>query len=85
MTGRCGSTTPVTTGNGTLTWKYVTSGLTGGSGVVGQLGNGQYYMQFDANGGGVETIATATPEPGTVALLASGLAGLLAYAWRKRK
>ena len=83
--GQLGSTTTVTTGNSTLTWKYVNSGLTGGSGVVGQLGNGQYYMQFDANGGGVETIATATPEPGTVALLASGLAGLLAYAWRKRK
>ena len=25
------------------------------------------------------------PEPGTVALLTVGLAGLLAYAWRKRK
>jgi hypothetical protein len=25
------------------------------------------------------------PEPGTIALLASGLIGLLAYAWRKRK
>ena len=53
------TTAAVTTGNGTLTWKYVSSGLTGGSGVVGQLGNGQYYMQFDGNGGGVETIATA--------------------------
>jgi hypothetical protein len=27
----------------------------------------------------------ATPEPGTVVLLTSGLIGLLAYAWRKRK
>ena len=25
------------------------------------------------------------PEPGTLALLAAGLLGLLAYAWRKRK
>ena len=27
----------------------------------------------------------AVPEPGTLALLASGLIGLLCYAWRKRK
>jgi hypothetical protein len=25
------------------------------------------------------------PEPGTLALLAGGLVGLIAYAWRKRK
>jgi hypothetical protein len=29
--------------------------------------------------------STATPEPGTLVLLASGLIGLLAYAWRKRR
>jgi hypothetical protein len=29
--------------------------------------------------------ATVVPEPGTLALLAAGLMGLLAYAWRKRK
>ena len=28
---------------------------------------------------------TGTPEPGTLALLAAGLAGLLCYAWRKRR
>ena len=28
---------------------------------------------------------TVVPEPGTLALLAAGLIGLLAYAWRKRK
>lgn len=33
-----------------------------------------------------ETITiSAVPEPGTIALLAGGLFGLLAYAWRKRK
>ena len=33
------------------------------------------------NGAGIKTV----PEPGTIALLAAGLLGLLAYAWRKRK
>ena len=28
---------------------------------------------------------TAVPEPGTFALLAAGLLGLLAYTWRKRR
>jgi hypothetical protein len=27
----------------------------------------------------------STPEPGTLMILASGLVGLLCYAWRKRK
>jgi len=30
-------------------------------------------------------LLTPTPEPSTVILLATGLAGLVAYAWRKRK
>jgi hypothetical protein len=29
--------------------------------------------------------SAVVPEPGTLALLATGLIGLLAYAWRKRK
>jgi autotransporter-associated beta strand protein len=33
------------------------------------------------NAAGIKTV----PEPGTIALLAAGLLGLLAYAWRKRK
>jgi len=68
-----------------LTWQYVASGLPGTVGQlsqVGTLGTGQYYVQLDANGSGVET---TIPEPGTLALLATGLAGLLCYAWRKRK
>ena len=45
------------------------------------------YTNLDAaainmlNAAGIETV----PEPGTLALLAAGLLGLLAYAWRKRK
>ncbi len=34
---------------------------------------------------GASIAAGAVPEPGTLALLACGLAGLLCYAWRKRK
>jgi autotransporter-associated beta strand protein len=30
-------------------------------------------------------VITAAPEPGTIVLLATGLLGLLAYAWRKRR
>jgi hypothetical protein len=40
---------------------------------------GQYWTVYD------NVRLTATPEPGTVVLLATGLIGLLAYAWRKRK
>ena len=51
-------TTPagVTTSNGILGWKYASSGLTAGSGVAGQLSNGQYFVQLDGNGGGVESL-----------------------------
>ena len=48
----------VTTGNGTLAWKYVAGGLPGTSGGVGSIigGAAAYYMQFDGAGGGVETV-----------------------------
>jgi hypothetical protein len=34
---------------------------------------------------GLAVTITQTPEPATMAMLVSGLVGLLAYAWRKRK
>jgi hypothetical protein len=46
----------VTTANGTLGWKYVPSGLSVGSGYAGQLAGGEYVIQLDANGGGVESL-----------------------------
>jgi hypothetical protein len=39
----------------------------------------------EAQVGSLYTAWETVPEPGTVALLATGLIGLLAYAWRKRK
>jgi len=39
-----------------------------------------------ANGSGADYLrVTSIPEPSTVMLFVSGLVGLLAYAWRKRK
>ena len=42
--------------------------------------NGNVWREIDVVGS-----AVPTPEPGTLVLLACGLIGLLAYAWRKRK
>jgi len=39
------------------------------------------YLVTDATGG---TFAVV-PEPGTISIVLSGLIGLVAYAWRKRK
>lgn len=43
--------------------------------------NGGYATLFDA----VKLDASPIPEPGTCLLLTSGIVGLLAYAWRKRR
>ena len=82
------STASVTSNGTTLTWQYVASGLPGSSGTAGLAASGpysgDYYVQLDGSGGGVVAPAP-TPEPSTIALLVSGLVGVPAYAWRKRK
>ena len=50
----------------------------------------QVYLHQASNLAGANVvddfrISQAVPEPSTLALLAAGLVGLLAYAWRKRK
>jgi hypothetical protein len=50
-----GNGTGTATING-LNWTYVASGLSGGLGVLQNV-NGDYYLQLDNNGGGVESAA----------------------------
>jgi hypothetical protein len=75
------------------TWGSASASMTTG-GILGNIyvpNNGN--VSFGNGGLGVTisnhtlmgTGTTLVPEPGTLALLASGLVGLLAYAWRKRK
>jgi hypothetical protein len=41
-------------------------------------------VHFASHDGLYDLVITAVPEPGTIVLLATGLLGILAYAWRKR-
>ncbi len=82
--------------NGTQAWNYSTT-LNIGTGA-GELNmdlannglevlltssphSGQNELHFD----NLDVTGPPVPEPSTLALLASGLIGLLAYAWKKRK
>jgi hypothetical protein len=65
---------------GGKTWYYQANGLGGSDGDVLDLGGGNWAVNLGGGAG-----MTTVPEPSTLALLAAGLAGLLAYAWRKRR
>ena len=56
--------------------------LTGPAATVLDMPAG-YHVDYHYLGG--NQVALVVPEPGTLALLAGGLFGLIAYAWRKRK
>ncbi len=68
------------------TWQQVT--ITPAAQYIGQT---MTLVMIDQNNGGwgwtnLDTVSIPTvPEPGTLALLAAGLVGLLCYAWRKRR
>jgi hypothetical protein len=49
--------------------------------IAAPPGLGNVYHEFDVFG----TPTSNVPEPGTIVLLATGLIGLLCYAWRRRK
>jgi fibronectin-binding autotransporter adhesin len=51
-------------------------------GAMPALSDGKYFA-VTATGGNVNLVVV--PEPGVLALLATGLFGLIAYAWRKRR
>ncbi len=67
-------------GTNNLAIIYVTTGANSAVSYSGQLS-----MAYD--GGTVPSVSfsTAVPEPSSLALLVSGLIGLAAYAWKKRK
>jgi hypothetical protein len=59
---------------------YMNVGLSNLETTASDLGGGA-----NTQAAGVSASAAVVPEPGMVALLASGLLGWLAYAWRKRR
>jgi hypothetical protein len=70
-------------GNGNmLHFAYTASGSTMTLSFTPQVANGLEWNSFHFYGFSNEV---AIPEPGTIVLLSTGILGLLAYAWRKRK
>jgi hypothetical protein len=74
-----------TDGDGMPNWWEAANGLNPNSAAdgIGTAANGYTNLENYINGLAGDPLV-ATPEPGTLALLATGLAGLLAYAWRRR-
>ncbi len=66
-----------------VVYSNVTTDGSGNITVTFQSGNGVNDGYF--NGFQLVSPSGTIPEPGTLALLATGLAGLLCYAWRKRR
>ncbi len=80
------NTLQVTHENGTTAWAISLNGgtpvnVSAAAGSTGAWNQIVIRRSVDA----VTTYFDAVPEPGTMALLATGLIGLLCYAWRKRK
>ncbi len=61
-----------------------TVSVTAGNRVFFRIDNGA-NAGWDITKADITVTLTPIPEPGTLALLASGLIGLIAYAWRKHK
>jgi autotransporter-associated beta strand protein len=65
---------------------YVIAEYDSRSGMFGAIaGADGYDVVYDYGTSQNQIALVAVPEPGTLALLAVGLLGLIAYAWRKRK
>lgn len=84
----------------TINQSLMADQITGGNPDVGlwsgyrdlgtfSLTSSSKVVQWDEGGAGAMTVAsmvvTAVPEPSAIVLVAMGLIGLLAYAWRKRR
>ena len=72
--------------NGTTAWSLTLNGST--HNWTGPANGTNYnWVKFNLATGDQSNVYfdAIVPEPGTMVLLATGLIGLLAYAWRKRK